>query len=1815
MFLCLLSEEETVKEHFRNIDKYQLLLQYLKFGIVFTVFLAILILVLKKIRYNYQRIATWLSFSAKDDKTFQRNSKVMTGLFWFSLAATFIFLLLWGIFTAINVEPNYLGVSLIFLGLIIFPGIYGFFYWKSTSFRANRTIKSIFIFVFVIFFAFEILLTVIIKPFSFIGFSSVFLTLNMLPMTIIVFINSHQKSLKFKTWLKNKIELIKVKKNIENGSESDQNLEEEEEEIKDSKKKTKSYEIGLLKKPNKQIFGKNNSKETINLIIILYTISLAILLTYSFLVLYLIDEKKYLGFVQSGAIIFLDIILFLFTRTQQPKSPTFICVILIIERVLIISFGTSYWFVGHSIIYFIFSIVLAKRFIDIVLPKIDRTQTTIHILGNPLGSGSKNDDQQTISINQDNDNGNSDNENSDNNNNNNNNNNSNNTHSDEDDLEDNEENNSNDNSESDELNKPNNNLNSNSQDEENDLDDDENKNKNGKGGYQVINIPKSGEINNDIVVENESGRIIKKKRLTKKAISNLIVYSIFTIVFVVELILVSTVTKQTKIELSKNKPHEQYIAGIGSIILTLIFPMLLCSYRYYQNHRQGLNAKVLMPMLIAELTIIGSTIFWFFLTRSVIVLCVGLYFPIILMIGLPSYYFWIEKDYDFLGPKEERKKPNIDNAFVAFFKSGLSKHDYFIILGFLLPPVLIILMGMTIALANDPEYVGWTISAVLMIIYFTFLPIKRWFNTLAFHYTLVLLPILGFAVLCFYCLGMYFWVFNHTTKTEGLSMVFVLIGYPILVFLIFVIYKWKDDNWQITKFIKISLASCLALFLTVSILISILVDPWTIGIGLVYLFILFVIILFLVIMWIQNKFYLPKKYKWLFILVIVLTVLLGIGIGLQTKTTFIAITISWYLLIIIIVLYIIQKLYNIYFDETIVESFNENFFPIYQYNAKSNNITEDNSLGYYSIAVFFAIWIWGIMATVYINPSFIGISIAAVTFIFAFVFILHCIRSTKVDFSNSMNYIDDFILLESSHNAWNIEYIGKVEVNVNESVNLNLNGIDNNDDENGNYDDINTQNELIKSITKISKLFGLNMDKLISDNQPNNGQNNEDEDLEDDNSSTKEKEMKTINYWLAEFKNKFNDLKKNDLTNLPTEYQENIRKGYQYLIKIDDSINSNQLILNRFMARFKVSVILSAKTRKLQQDLQFKNFLREIGMPNITISEITLWDEDKKREFERKRQQYLIKKQQEKEEEERRLQEEIEAQKRRNEFLRQQMNIQNQNISGGTGGTGGIGGIGGTGGIGGIGGSDEIGGSSGSEASSGKGGKGNIDNKLLSSYSEINEGIEIEKEKSDSESDSEDDFISQNTKQMPSGQCEEELLIIKQCQKSGEKFTDPDFPPNMSSIVINVNNYKDKLNRVKEWKRASEIPSEESEIALFKEGMSPEDIEQGSLGDCYLLSSISVLSLKEEKVLKIFLTKKYQPEFGFFIVRFFSNDQWHKIIVDDYLPCGRNGRPIFARSKNNDELWVQIIEKAYAKLFGSYEAIEGGFVHLCLVNLTGGMGEMFQMNKQENLQEVNDGRLWQKLLQYQNAGYLLGAGSHSGSDTSISDKGIVLGHAYGILDVQFVDNNKLIKLRNPWGDTEWNGDWSDKSSLWTKRMKQKLNWVDEDDGSFWMNYEDFTKNYKNLYVCKIFDENKWQTKTIKDRWQGESAGGCINFSETTHKNPQFALQINKPTHCYIVLTQEDSRGLNRENFNIGIYIVKKEGKKLKNLYVGEKIGTSGNYISYRSVSCEITLDPYEYPYTIFVSTYKPGEEAKFWLTVRSDEKVKFEKYDENVEYD
>eukprot|EP01155_Anaeramoeba_flamelloides_P003187 Anaeramoba_flamelloidesa1061183_52.p1 GENE.a1061183_52~~a1061183_52.p1 ORF type:complete len:608 (-),score=147.56 a1061183_52:33-1682(-) len=412
------------------------------------------------------------------------------------------------------------------------------------------------------------------------------------------------------------------------------------------------------------------------------------------------------------------------------------------------------------------------------------------------------------------------------------------------------------------------------------------------------------------------------------------------------------------------------------------------------------------------------------------------------------------------------------------------------------------------------------------------------------------------------------------------------------------------------------------------------------------------------------------------------------------------------------------------------------------------------------------------------------------------------------------------------------------------------------------------------------------------------------------------------------------------------------------------------------------------------------------------------------------------------------------------------------------------------------------------------------------------------------------------------------------------------------------------------------IDFDEKKIEFFPTTIKAENIEQGMIGDCYLLSSLSVLTTKPEIFKNIFVTKRYNDQ-CYYIVQFFVDGKWVKIAVDDYLPINNKGSFAFAKSSQAFEIWPQILEKAFAKLYGSYEAIQGGFIHSTLVTLTGGSSELVSLFDAHIIQELRTGKIWNKLFTYHQSGYLLGAGSNAGKDSNVSEYGIVYGHAYAILDIRYINNIKLLKLRNPWGKQEWNGAFSRDSKDWTRSLKTRLNYFPKkgvSDGSFWMTFADFTQNFKNIYICRIFDPNLWNKKIFNDEWVGESAAGCTN-NENCDKNPQYWLTIKKKTQCFISLTQEDPRMAHRHFYGIGIVIARKKGKRIKYLYLGEEVASSGDYKNHQEVFVEVTLDPEKQPYTVLVSTFRAYQESKFTLTFRTNNKVEIEKIPDNVECD
>lgn len=196
---------------------------------------------------------------------------------------------------------------------------------------------------------------------------------------------------------------------------------------------------------------------------------------------------------------------------------------------------------------------------------------------------------------------------------------------------------------------------------------------------------------------------------------------------------------------------------------------------------------------------------------------------------------------------------------------------------------------------------------------------------------------------------------------------------------------------------------------------------------------------------------------------------------------------------------------------------------------------------------------------------------------------------------------------------------------------------------------------------------------------------------------------------------------------------------------------------------------------------------------------------------------------------------------------------------------------------------------------------------------------------------------------------------------------------------------------------------------------------------------LSVIAEKPERITNLFITDRTN-DFGVFAVLIKKNGIAKEVVIDEFFPCHDYGECCFTKAKGN-ELWVLILEKVWAKVHGSYERIEAGLAHNVMRDLTG--APSFDLDIEEEGADV----IWERLLAADKKNYIMAAsaGSTEASAEMLQELGLVDAHSYGLLQVAevedaFGDKVRLILMRNPWGNFEWNGDWGDNSSLWTKEI-------------------------------------------------------------------------------------------------------------------------------------------------------------------------------------
>jgi hypothetical protein len=322
------------------------------------------------------------------------------------------------------------------------------------------------------------------------------------------------------------------------------------------------------------------------------------------------------------------------------------------------------------------------------------------------------------------------------------------------------------------------------------------------------------------------------------------------------------------------------------------------------------------------------------------------------------------------------------------------------------------------------------------------------------------------------------------------------------------------------------------------------------------------------------------------------------------------------------------------------------------------------------------------------------------------------------------------------------------------------------------------------------------------------------------------------------------------------------------------------------------------------------------------------------------------------------------------------------------------------------------------------------------------------------------------------------------------RFQDKKFPPNDQSLGNLYAGHAD-------WKRVQEttLRGNRHPTMLFPPRIRPSDVQQGSVGNCWLISAFACLAERPGTIQRCFRTREASAR-GKYTVRIYNRNtqKFEHVSVDDHVPCRKgSGQPLFAKP-NAEEFWPLILEKAFAKWCGSYSALDGGVSAWAMEAMTGdkvfkfsrdrlgGEWHRYDLVSANNPRDKRDVRMRRKdegysadklfdiLWEYDRAEALIAASSEPGNDsTTDAVRGIVQGHAYSVLKIKKVSDFRMIQLRNPWGGFEWTGPWSDKSPLWKSHSKvaKELDHEDAavDNGCFWMEMSDVVRHFKHFDVC------------------------------------------------------------------------------------------------------------------------------------------------------
>ena len=417
------------------------------------------------------------------------------------------------------------------------------------------------------------------------------------------------------------------------------------------------------------------------------------------------------------------------------------------------------------------------------------------------------------------------------------------------------------------------------------------------------------------------------------------------------------------------------------------------------------------------------------------------------------------------------------------------------------------------------------------------------------------------------------------------------------------------------------------------------------------------------------------------------------------------------------------------------------------------------------------------------------------------------------------------------------------------------------------------------------------------------------------------------------------------------------------------------------------------------------------------------------------------------------------------------------------------------------------------------------------------------------------------------------------------------FPENVTKAdVQGWNNYI--------WARAEQIYDTQN-YDVFHNGATCDDIIQGSLGDCYFLSVLGSLCKYPKIIERLFLSTKKSKNHQYGI-NFYINGIWKLILIDDFFPARNTSFLKFAFGySTTKELWVPLLEKAWAKINGCYAKVSAGGLPNEVFDICTEAFSDYVLIKNKNKDQ-----LWKEIIEGEKKNYVMTAGTTKNLNGFKLEKiGLTPGHAYTVLEALEINGERVVKLRNPWGNFEYSGDWSDYSSKWTDELKKKYGFYKKNDGIFFMAYNDFTQYFLTVGFGKIYEnyitsnikikkEQNIMCQLIKVKVKNNNKKSVHSFLQLYQKNPRVILKDGTYQKCaltFLILVDN--------NFN---YLKSSSSNKM-HIGVEYNLDTDKDYYIFSDLNYRYDLA-------------NKGKNHGYRITSYSEEEIIFDNLTENNNY-